>query len=199
MHVFEGEDRKMMMIGTKRKRKEGKEKDKGRLFPTAPPKGKKKAGKRFLASRTKKTKNKKGEKTPSGMHSWSYRSLEHDFWKEKIILVSNPIWKMRQEEEEEDECREDDAGGIFRKRKKNRVVPGNTRVPMVFGWFFITEKNSVTTGQSTGERDRKERKRATRKRIDSRRSHRFRIRPEAPSSLSVLCRGRPTTFQGKGK
>ena len=80
------------------------------------------------------------------MHSWSYRSLEHDFWKEKIILVSNPIWKMRQEEEEEDECREDDAGGIFRKRKRTRVVPGNTRVPMVFGWFFITEKNSVTTG-----------------------------------------------------
>ncbi len=47
MHVFEGEDRKMMMIGTKRKRKEGKEKDKGRLFPTAPPKGKKKAGKKI--------------------------------------------------------------------------------------------------------------------------------------------------------
>ncbi len=64
MHVFEREDRKMMMIGTKRKRKEGKEKDKGRLFPTAPPKGKKKAGKRFLASRTKKKKNKKGRKFP---------------------------------------------------------------------------------------------------------------------------------------
>ena len=142
----------MMMIGTKRKRGEKRGKERQRtLVSNGTAKGGWKGRKRKA----------KGEKEKSRITKRKRRKIKGklpllrnaDLWnmifqkKRNIPLVSNPIWKMEGRREKTSVLRmtpREYFGTdlfLFSLLSFRETHVSQSRPPMVFGWFFITEKN----------------------------------------------------------